>query len=113
MEASLHPRDLPRGRLRHRRRQPSTSRSFRDEWLIESRKGLGFAVGNPPEQATFCNTDPSWELELAEFVDCIRTGQPVRNGNSRDALETMRLVYGIYAADESFAQRRAQLMPDT
>ena len=80
--------------------QPSTSRSFRDEWLIESRKGLGFAVGNPPEQATFCNTDPSWELELAEFVDCIRTGQPVRNGTSTDALETMRLVLGIYEADE-------------
>jgi len=93
--------------------QPSTSRSFRDEWLIESRRGLGFAVGNPPEQATFCNTDPSWELELAEFVDCIRTGQPVRNGDSRDALETMRLVHGIYEADESFAQRRAQLMPGT
>ena len=74
---------------------------------------MGFAVGNPPEQATFCNTDPSWELELAEFVDCIRSGQPVRNGNSRDALETMRLVHGIYEADESFAQRRARLMPDT
>jgi predicted dehydrogenase len=87
--------------------QPSTSRSFRDEWLIESRKGLGFAVGNPPEQATFCNTDPSWDLELAEFVDCIRTGQPVRNGTSTDAYETMRLVMDIYEADEAFARRRA------
>jgi predicted dehydrogenase len=92
--------------------QPSTSRSFRDEWLIESRRGMGFAVGNPPEQATFCNTDPSWELELAEFVDCIRTGEPVRNGTSTDALETMRLVHGIYEADETFAQQRSQLMPD-
>jgi predicted dehydrogenase len=92
--------------------QPSTSRSFRDEWLIESRKGLGFAVGNPPEQATFCNTDPSWELELAEFVDCIRRGQPVRHGTSRDAYETMRLVFGVYSADEAFAQRRAALMGD-
>ena len=92
--------------------QPSTSRSFRDEWLIESRKGLGFAVGNPPEQATFCNTDPSWELELAEFIDCIRTGQPVRNGTSKDAYETMRLVHCIYEADEAFSQRRAALMPD-
>ena len=87
--------------------QPSTSRSFRDEWLIESRKGKGFAVGNPPEQATFCNTDPSWDLELAEFVECIRSGRPVRNGTSRDAYETMRLVFGIYAADEGFARRRA------
>ena len=86
---------------------PSMSRSYRDEWLIESRKGEGFAVGNPPEQATFCNTDPSWELELAEFVDCIRGGRPVVNGSSADAYETMRLVFGIYEADEAFAQRRS------
>jgi predicted dehydrogenase len=92
--------------------QPSTSRSFRDEWLIESRRGLGFAVGNPPEQATFCNTDPSWELELAEFVECIREGKPVRYGNSTDAYETMRLVYGIYEDDEAFARRRAAHMQD-
>ncbi|HJW75890.1 MAG TPA: Gfo/Idh/MocA family oxidoreductase, partial [Thermoleophilia bacterium] len=90
--------------------QPSTSRSFRDEWLIESRRGKGFAVGNPPEQATFCNTDPSWEMELGEFVECIRTGQPVRNGTSRDACETMRLVFGIYNADEGFAQRRTNML---
>ena len=83
---------------------PSTSRSYRDEWLIEGRKGLGFAIGNPPEQATFCNTDPSWELELAEFVDCIRDGQPVRNGTSDDAYETMRLVFGIYDADDGFSR---------
>ena len=92
--------------------QPSTSRSFRDEWLIESRRGGGFAVGNPPEQATFCNTDPSWDLELAEFVECIRTGTPVRNGTSHDALETMRLVFGIYEADEVFDRRRALAMQD-
>jgi len=91
--------------------QPSTTRSFRDEWLIESRSGLGFAIGNPPEQATFCNTDPSWELELAEFVDCIRTGEPVRHGTSADAYETMRLVFGIYAADDGFALRRAAAFP--
>ncbi|MFA4964892.1 MAG: Gfo/Idh/MocA family oxidoreductase [Thermoleophilia bacterium] len=91
--------------------QPSTSRSFRDEWLIESRRGLGFAVGNPPEQATFCNTDPSWELELTEFVDCIRNGRPVRNGTSTDALETMRLVHRIYEDDAPFAARRSVLMP--
>ena len=85
---------------------PSTSRSYRDEWLIESRKGRGFAVGNPPEQATFCNTDPSWALELSEFVDCVRRGRPVLNGSSTDAYETMRLVFGIYDADDAFAERR-------
>jgi predicted dehydrogenase len=85
---------------------PSGSRSYRDEWVIEGRKNTGFAVGNPPEQATFCNTDPSWKAELAEFVDCIRQGRPVRNGTSTDAYETMRLVFGIYDADEDFSLRR-------
>ena len=91
---------------------PSTSRSYRDEWIIEGRKGLGYAIGNPPEQATFCNTDPSWDLELAEFVDCIRSGRPVRHGNSRDTYETMRLVFEIYAADEEFSRRRTAILRD-
>lgn len=86
---------------------PSGTRSYRDEWIKEGRKLTGFAVGNPPEQITFCNTDPSWEMELAEFVDCIRTGQPVRNGSSKDACEVMRLVFGIYEADHRFAREQA------
>lgn len=86
---------------------PSTTRSYRDEWITHARKHTGYAIGNPHEQSTFCNTDPSWEMELAEFVDCIRTNSPVRNGNSKDAYEAMRLVYAIYEADESFASKRA------
>jgi predicted dehydrogenase len=85
---------------------PSSSRSYRDEWIKEGRRTRGFAIGNPPEQATFCNTDPSWQLEMSEFVECIRTGQSVRHGTARDAYETMRLVFGIYDADERF--RREQ-----
>jgi predicted dehydrogenase len=88
---------------------PSVSRSYRDEWIIEGRRHTGFAVGNPPEQATFCNTDPSWDLELAEFVDCILNNKPVRNGTAKDAYETMRLVFGIYDADETFKRRTAGL----
>lgn len=86
---------------------PSWSRSYRDEWIIQAHKQKGYAVGNPPEQHTFCNTDPSWDLELAEFVDCVRSGRPVRHGTSKDAYETMRLVFGIYAADESFKRQQA------
>ena len=86
---------------------PSSTRSYRDEWIIQGRRHTGFAIGNPPEEATFCNTDPSWELEMAEFVDCIRTGQPVKYGTTRDAYETMNLVFGIYAADESYTPAEA------
>ena len=34
------------------------------------------------------------------------------NGSSLDAYETMRLVYGIYAADEGFACRRSDAMQE-
>ncbi len=91
---------------------PSSTRSYRDEWIIQGRRHTGYAIGNPPEESTFCNTDPSWELELAEFVDCIRTGQPVRNGTSKDAFETMRLVFNIYNADEIFKQQLATKLQD-
>ncbi len=91
---------------------PSESRSYRDEWIIHGRKNTGYGIGNPTEQSTFCNTDPSWELELAEFVDCIRTGRPVLNGTSKDAYETMRLVFGIYNADQTFKEQQAAKMKD-
>lgn len=81
---------------------PSTTRSYRDEWIIQGRRHTGYAIGNPPEQRTFCNTDPSWELELTEFVGAIHDGSPIRNGTSKDAYETMKLVFGIYDADPTF-----------
>jgi predicted dehydrogenase len=86
---------------------PSGTRSYRDEWIIQSRKHTGYAIGNPREVTIFCNTDPSWELELAEFVKCIRTGCSVQHGTTKDAYETMRLVFGIYDADETFKQKQA------
>jgi predicted dehydrogenase len=87
---------------------PSGSRSYRDEWVIQGRKHTGYAIGNPHEDSTFCNTDPSWDMELAEFVDCINTGRPLENGTSKDAYETMKLVFGIYDADQSFKRQEAE-----
>jgi len=89
---------------------PSGTRSYRDEWIIQGRRHTGFAIGNPPEESTFCNTDPSWELELKEFVDCIKNGKPVSNGTSLDAYETMRLVFGIYEADKTFMKKQSAKM---
>ncbi len=83
---------------------PSSTRSYRDEWIIQGRKHTGYATGNPPEQSTFCNIDPSWDKELDEFIDCIKTGQPVQYGTSQDAYETMKLVFGIYD-DDAHSQR--------
>ncbi len=88
---------------------PSTSRSYRDETISHARRrqGKGFTTGNPPEETSFFNTDPSWELELAEFVDCIRRGRRVQHGTSEDAYESMRMVHAIYEADEQFKAEQA------
>ncbi len=55
--------------------------------------------GDPREQVTRYNFDPSWEEELNLFVQCILNDVEVNSGSSADALNTMKLVYKIYHAD--------------
>ena len=55
--------------------------------------------GDPREQVTRYNYDPSWEEELNLFAQCIVNDTEVMSGSSLDALNTMKLVYKIYHAD--------------
>jgi predicted dehydrogenase len=61
--------------------------------------------GDPMEQVTRYNRDPSWEEEIREFVACIVDREPVINGSVDEALRTMELVYRIYAADKAWSAR--------
>ena len=61
--------------------------------------------GDPKEQVTRYNRDPSWEEEIREFAECVVEGRPVINGSVDEALRTMTLVYRIYAADRAWSQR--------
>jgi predicted dehydrogenase len=61
--------------------------------------------GDPKEQTTRYNTDPSWNDEVVEFVDAVMRGAPVENGSSAEALKTMQLVYRIYCADADWQNR--------
>ena len=61
--------------------------------------------GDPKEQKTSYNRDPSWADEIAEFADAILRGGNVQAGSSNDALETMRLVYRIYNADPDWSRQ--------
>jgi predicted dehydrogenase len=58
--------------------------------------------GDPREQMTRYNKDPSWSLEIAAFADAIRSGEPILYGGSTDALQTMELVYKIYEFDNEW-----------
>jgi predicted dehydrogenase len=81
----------------------SSTRSYgQGEKLIVAQKQFedtAQAVGNPSETITAYDQDRSWDLEVDEFVNCIKNHEPVKNGNSADALQVMKLVQTIYADD--------------
>lgn len=61
--------------------------------------------GDPKEQTTRFNTDPSWAAEVADFAACVTGNLPVTDGSSLEALKTMHLVYRIYCADPEWRAR--------
>jgi predicted dehydrogenase len=61
--------------------------------------------GDPKEQTTRYNTDPSWRDEIHEFADAVLNDKPIANGSSDDALRTMQLVYDIYCADKEWKDK--------
>jgi predicted dehydrogenase len=68
--------------------------------------------GDPKEQLTRYNRDPSWEEEINRFVESIRTDEPIQSGSSLDALNTMKLVYKIYYADPVWRKAYSITNPD-
>jgi predicted dehydrogenase len=63
------------------------------------------SAGDPREQTTRYNNDPSWASEIAEFAEAVRGDKPIVNGSSTDALRTMELVYRIYCSDKTWRDR--------
>ena len=60
------------------------------------------ALGNPSEESIYFDKDLSWELEVIQFVDCIKNDKPVSESNSEDAINAMDLVQRCYQ-DSGFA----------
>jgi predicted dehydrogenase len=76
----------------------SGTKSYGEERLV-----VGYreetATGTSRETTTTFLDDNSWRDEVREFAAAVADGAPMASGTSRDALETMRLVYRIYFAD--------------
>jgi predicted dehydrogenase len=68
--------------------------------------------GDPREQLTRYNRDPSWEEEINLFADYILADKSVNSGSSLDALNTMKLVYKIYHADPVWRKTYAIANPE-
>jgi len=90
----------------------SSTRSYGDETISVARKQFddGFAHGKPREEIIYFDTDPSWELETADFLDCVVNDGPVVSGTSTDALKAMQLVFDIYKDDASFIETGNKLV---
>ena len=82
----------------------SGSKSYGAETLTVARTD-GNDMGDPKEETRRYNRDPSWANEVAEFTAAITGGDPIANGSSDDALNTMQLVYRIYCADPAWKAR--------
>lgn len=89
----------------------SSTRSYgQGEKLIvamNSRNQERAALGNPREELIYFDKDESWAQEIAEFVECMKSGKPVAVGSSHDALKAMELVHAIYDADDQWRTANA------
>jgi predicted dehydrogenase len=77
----------------------SKTGSYGRETLTVGRRpviGERAAVGNPREETTYYDSDPSWDIEVAHFVECIKDNKPVEKGTSADALRVMEIIDRIY-----------------
>lgn len=82
----------------------SGSKSYGTETLTIARAAED-DKGDPVEQTTSYENDPSWASEIGEFTTAILEDLPIVDGGSADALETMKLVYRIYCADPQWKAR--------
>ena len=87
----------------------SKTGSYGRETLLVGRRpqrGEAAAVGNPREEMSYYDRDPSWDLEVGHFIDCIRRDQAVVQGTSLDALRVMEIVDKVYGepANRRFAR---------
>jgi predicted dehydrogenase len=90
----------------------SGSKSYGAETLTVVSADPDHDSGDPKEQVTRYNRDPSWDEEISSFSDAIVNDRPIQGGSSGDAFRTMRLVYKIYHADPVWRNTYAVPNPD-
>lgn len=90
----------------------SGSKSYGAETLTVIRADPENDNGDPKEQITRYNEDPSWNEEIVSFSNAILKDGQVLHGTPEDALRTMELVYRIYFADIEWRKKFNIKNPD-
>ena len=89
----------------------SGSKSYGEEKLIIGGRSE-LAVGTSRHETITYLEDNSWRDEIYDFADTIINGGVIQSGSSKDALETMKLVYRIYHADPEWRAAYSIPTPD-
>lgn len=89
----------------------SGSKSYGEEKLCIGRRDEA-DTGTAREETVTYLEDNSWRDEINEFADAIFNNGTVLHGNSEDALNTMKLVYRIYGADQKWCEAYQIDCPD-
>ena len=90
----------------------SGTKSYGEEKLIIGKRN-GLETGTDREEVITYLEDNSWKDEIDEFAEAIVENKIITNGSVEDALETMRLVYKIYWADEKWRYEYNIQKPDS
>ncbi len=77
------------------------SKSYGEEKLIIGRRSES-GEGNLKKKEITYSEDNSWRDEIYEFAEAVLNKNKIKHGDSNDALETMKLVYQIYYADNEW-----------
>ncbi len=82
----------------------SGSKSYGEETLRITWADMN-GNGDPKEQITRYNNDPSWQTEVDLFIESIRMDNPILSGSSSEAYHTLKTVESIYNADMIWRQK--------
>lgn len=77
----------------------SGSKSYGEERIVIGRRDDESNNGQMESRTVNFLQDNSWHDEIFEFADAVINDKPIESGTSKDALETMKLVYSIYYND--------------
>ncbi len=80
----------------------SGSKSYGEEKIVIGKRDEISDNGQMKSKTIKFLEDNSWKDEIFEFADAVINNTPIISGTSKDALETMKLVYKIYYNDSKW-----------
>lgn len=83
----------------------SGSKSYGEEKIVIGRRDDESDNGQMENRTIKFLQDNSWRDEIFEFADAILNNKQISSGTSKDALETMKLVFNIYANDQIWKEK--------